>query len=90
MEKGMSSVKDALERLEEVMIRSFGDMVLEVSNFITQSKKTIELVDPKKQLSRGYSIIRNKSGVIRSKKDVKKGDKLELLVVDGIIDSQVI
>jgi exodeoxyribonuclease VII large subunit len=90
MEKGMSSVKDAFERLEEVMIRSFGDMVLEVSNFITQSKKTIELVDPKKQLSRGYSIIRNKSGVIRSKKDVKKGDKLELLVVDGIIDSQVI
>jgi exodeoxyribonuclease VII large subunit len=90
MEKGMSSVKDAFERLEEVMIRSFGDMVLEVSNFITQSKKTIELVDPKKQLSRGYSIIRNKSGVIRSKKDVKKGDMLELLVADGIIDSQVI
>lgn len=90
MEKGMSSVKNTFKDMQDQILRSFSDLIDQTSNFLSQSAKTIELVDPKRQLSQGYSIIKSKNGVIKSKKDVKLGDKLELLVSDGIIDSQVI
>lgn len=90
MERGMSSVKNTFKDMQDQILRSFSDLIDQTSNFLSQSAKTIELVDPKRQLSQGYSIIKSKNGVIKSKKDVKLGDKLELLVSDGIIDSQVI
>jgi len=57
---------------------------------LIQSEKTILLGSPENQLSRGYSIVRYGGKVLRSVKSVKKGDKLDISLTDGIIKSQII
>ncbi len=71
--------------------------VLNFQNTIEISKKQIVFLEkalennnPERQLMLGYSITTDKSGkVIRSVKDVKKGDKMNIQVSDGKIDTIV-
>jgi exodeoxyribonuclease VII large subunit len=53
------------------------------------SEKIIYLRDPKTQLRMGYSIVKNKEGLIRSTKKVKIGESLDVFVIDGKINSKV-
>jgi len=53
-------------------------------------EKTVDHYNPQKQLKRGYSITTDKYGkVIRSVKQVKKDDKINVIVSDGNIKSKV-
>jgi exodeoxyribonuclease VII large subunit len=62
------------------------------SEKISFLEKSLKVNDPRRQLSLGYSIIKSKSSnkIVRSKKDVKKGEKVDILVSDGTIETQVI
>ncbi len=50
----------------------------------------LEVVNPIATIKRGYSVTRSKSKIITSVKELKKGDKLEIELSDGKVDSQVI
>ncbi len=53
-------------------------------------EKTLSNYDPKNQLARGYSITTDKSGkVVRSKKQIKKGDEIITQLTDGTVKSKV-
>lgn len=61
-----------------------------VSVAIESAAGFLEQANPERQLKLGYSIVKNKEGkVVRSKKDVTTGEKLETQVADGIIQSTV-
>lgn len=59
-------------------------------DFLKQVAKIIELSNPEHQLAHGYSIVKLKGKVIRRRKDAHIGDKLDILVSDGTIASEVI
>ncbi len=90
MERGIKMVSDDLKRSTEAIFRGFTLLLENTGEFLKQSGKTLELLNPTRQLAQGYSIIKYKGKVLKSKKNVKKGDELELLVSDGIINSQII
>ncbi len=90
MERGIKMVSDDIKRSSEIIVRGFVELMENTAEFLKQSGKTLELLNPTRQLAQGYSIIKHKGKVLKSKKQVKKGDELELLVSDGIINSQII
>jgi exodeoxyribonuclease VII large subunit len=90
MEKGMKAVIDFIRQTEELIIEKVEDRIQEIKTFIEQTSKTLLLVDPKRQLKRGYSIVRSKKGVVKSVTQVKKGDELDIMLSDGSIDTQII
>lgn len=70
---------------------SFQSIVDGNKKHIVFLQKAVENYDPNKQLARGYSITTNKNGtVVRSVKDVKKDDKINVQVSDGRIKGKVI
>ena len=47
-------------------------------------------LSPLSVIARGYSVAENKTGVVKSVNDVKRGDSIALRVNDGIIDATVV
>ena len=90
MESGIKMVGNSIEVYSKEIFQGFTNLLQNTADFLSQSKKTIELLNPERQLSQGYSIIKKGGKVLRSVKNVKEGDKLDILVSDGIINSQVI
>ena len=94
---GVLRVASSIDRISDVisieakeLINGFSLLLINTENFIKQSTKTIELSSPERQLSYGYSIVRYNGKVLKSVKDTKKGDKLDISVSDGIIHSKTI
>lgn len=90
MERGIKMVSDDIKRSSEIISRGFSQLLENTGEFLKQSGKTLELLNPTRQLAQGYSIIKHKGKVLKSKKQVKKGDELEILVSDGNIATEVI
>ena len=59
------------------------------SKELTNSQTKIELLNPTNVLDKGYSIIKINDKIIKSKNDVKISDNLDIILKDGIINSEV-
>lgn len=84
---GIDRIKDNIKQAEKDLVRDFSLMVGGVEILVSQSEKLILQSSPENQLKRGYSIVRRGGKVLRSIKEVKKGDQLDISVSDGIIKS---
>lgn len=84
---GIDRIKDIIKQAEKDLVRDFSLMVGGVEILVSQSEKLILQSSPENQLKRGYSIVRLGGKVLRSAKEVKKGDQLDISVSDGIIKS---
>ena len=56
---------------------------------ISHFESMIRIYDPNRQLDLGYSIIRFNGQLIKSVKNIKKGDNLDLLLKDGSVSTEV-
>lgn len=90
IESSISRISDLISVYAKDLVSGFIDTVENTKELLKQSTKLIELSNPERQLAQGYSIVRNKGKIIRRVRDVKKGDSLEVLVSDGIINTQII
>ena len=64
---------------------------LQQKNFkVTQAIQALEHLSPLKILARGYAVIEKDDTVIRSVDEVSKGDRLNLILNDGTITTEVI
>ncbi len=72
------------------LLKEFSNFISKISDFLSQSQKTLNSLNPERQISLGYSIVRWKGKVVRKKSEVKKGSELDIMVSDGIIQSEVI
>ena len=52
-------------------------------NLFEKNVTRLELLNPLKILSRGYSVTKKDDKMVKSKKDLKKGDKIEIIFSDG-------
>ena len=86
----VADTKKNIEDLKEQLYESIKDRINELSKDIKARENQLEALNPKKVLKRGYSISANKDGqVIKSIKDVKKGEKITTTLCDGTIISTI-
>ncbi|MFA5888750.1 MAG: exodeoxyribonuclease VII large subunit [Candidatus Paceibacterota bacterium] len=90
IESGIVRTKEVLAQSHKDLARGFGLVVGRANDFINQSEKSILQGDPQRQLSKGYSIVRHNGKVLRSIKNTKKNDMVDISLSDGIIKSRVI
>lgn len=77
---------DFNEDLESLIAFKFKDL----KNKISSLDQQLEALNPTAILKRGYSITCKEDGtVIKTKHDVKKGEKIKTTLFDGIIESEV-
>ncbi|KND47657.1 MAG: exodeoxyribonuclease VII, large subunit [Parcubacteria bacterium C7867-006] len=90
MENGIKRVSDSVATIGVELIRGFSQMLENSLEFLVQSKKILDLSNPERQLAYGYSIVKSGGKIVKSIKDVSKGQELDISVKDGIIHSQII
>ncbi len=56
---------------------------------LSLKKQVLSVLDPSAALRRGYAIIRIRTGILRSVKQTKSGDPLEITLADGNIQVEV-
>jgi exodeoxyribonuclease VII large subunit len=78
-------LKNQRESLGQVIDQFINQRRLELEN----SKKLAGILNPTNILKRGYSVVRKGKAVIRSSKQTVNGDKLEVILYDGIINVEV-
>jgi exodeoxyribonuclease VII large subunit len=92
----LGQIESRIARLSEIVSDSFKNIFRGFENLsarfaekIGQAQKTLELGSPERQLARGYSIVRSAGKVVHSKKEVAKGDDIDIMLSDGTIKSRV-
>lgn len=79
-------MSEQIKEAEYRIIRGFTESLERKKDMVGQYEKFLVQQNPERQLALGWSITRNKKGqVVRSVKDVKVGEELDVAVSDGII-----
>jgi exodeoxyribonuclease VII large subunit len=90
IDSGITRIKETISQKSKELSRGFSLVFSQVAETIKQSEKVIDMSSPIRQLSRGYSIVKSDGRILRSIKHIKKGDRLDIMVSDGRIESQII
>ena len=90
IDSGIKRVSDLILNQSKGLVRGLTLHISNVENILRSSQKSIELSNPKRQLSFGYSIVRSNGKILRRVNDTKKGDKLDITLSDGTIKTQTI
>lgn len=84
-----------LSRMQKVVERSFAlpkyfsVSLQDIHDVVLQYGKAITLHNPERQLKLGYSIARVRGKIVRSIRDARAGDPLDLTLADGMIGAEV-
>lgn len=85
-------IQDEYVRLDN-NIKTLYDKVLEKhkesSYLFANLVSKLDSLSPLKTLNRGYSIIQKEDKIIKSKEELKQGDKINIRLVDGQINAEV-
>lgn len=77
--------------LSKILEKNIGYTIEKRRNVVAKISGKLDAMSPLAVLSRGYSIaMKEDKRVIKSEKDVAKGDKINILLGDGKIDCEVI
>jgi exonuclease VII large subunit len=78
--------------LRNSVIKSFSEFKLllsRVNQQLEHAEKVVNLNNPERQLMLGYSIARCNGRIIRTVKNTKIGDNIDIQITDGKINSEV-
>lgn len=83
-------ISGQIKEAEYRILRGFAESLERKKEMLGQYEKFLVQQNPERQLALGWSIVRNKKGqIVRKVDDVKKGEELEVAVLDGIIHTIV-
>ena len=92
----LANFKFILQNISRRLDAIMTNMILSAKNNFGAAKrqivyfqKLIESHDPERQLKLGYSIAKIGGKILKNAKDAKVGQKLDILLADGIINSQI-
>lgn len=85
MENSIKRVSDRVSNIGIEIVRGFSKMLENSAEFLVQTKKMLDISNPERQLAYGYSIVKVGGKIVKSIKDVKSGEELDVGVKDGII-----
>ncbi len=77
----------AQQRIDQIQLEnSFRTFLHQKQLNLSSKEELLEALDPREILKRGYAIVRNSQGkILRQLNQVKRGDQLQIEVVDGTI-----
>ncbi len=77
-------IDESVIKIDTLFSDQFKNMIEKIHRF----EEKLSDLSPSNTISRGYSIVQNKKNgkIVKSKSDVKPGDKFSIQVSDGIID----
>ncbi len=78
----------AIDNLSSLILANYSQEIMNTRNKINFFENVIGANNPERQLKLGYSIVSLESKIIRSIKQVKKGDTLSIKLSDGKIESE--
>ena len=90
IESSIGRVNDNIESKVKELFRGFSLSITNTSESLTQTAKVIEAGNPLRQLARGYSIVKSGGKIIRSVKNVRKNQELDITLSDGMIKTKTI
>ncbi len=90
IERSIARMFERIDDYTKDIVQSFVRMQERVEGHLKESLTALQYANPERQLSQGYSIIKNKGKVIKNATDVSTGDELEITLACGTIQSKVI
>ncbi|MGI5879246.1 MAG: exodeoxyribonuclease VII large subunit [Syntrophomonadaceae bacterium] len=81
--QSLQSKEDDLQDLSARLLRAADDNFNRRQNQLAITSSGLDKLSPLKVLKRGYAVVRNESGVIRSVHQVLPGDMVQLILADG-------
>ena len=81
--------RNFLQTLEEKVSRGFAQMRESTEKSLLRMEEKLREYDPNRALALGYSLIHSGEKLVRSIKDIEKGDSIGIQVADGRIDAEV-
>ncbi|MBW6441056.1 exodeoxyribonuclease VII large subunit [Patescibacteria group bacterium] len=84
------NLTNQINHLESLIINKYGQLILKIKEQIYYSESIINFNNPERQLKLGYSIISLKGIIVKSIRQIKKGDIVDVNISDGKINSEVI
>jgi exodeoxyribonuclease VII large subunit len=86
----LKNIDETITSSGEMLTSSFHRLFNRAEEKISFAKESIFAFNPKRQLDLGYSIVSAGGRVIKSIKNIKTKDKIDVQVSDGIIEGEVI
>ncbi|MBY0553065.1 exodeoxyribonuclease VII large subunit [bacterium] len=97
LEKKLTSPKEVIQRLRErisrsqlILNKSMQSRLDKLQYKLKNNMGMLDTLSPLNVVERGFSITTKNKKVIKSVKDVKKSDVIEVKVTDGIIEAEII
>lgn len=85
IENTITRYSDTVSSYTKDILVGFQSVLDSLDELLNNSEKVIELSNPERLLKHGYSIVRSGGKIVKSKKDVSRGDDLDITLTDGII-----
>ncbi len=85
-------IKKRTEEIEDFKTKINKDKKAWIGNIkkdLEEERKKLFLSDPRLKLKQGYSITKKNGKIVKSVKNIKKGDKIETGFSDGFVNSEV-
>ncbi len=86
---GLSNKKISLEAMKHDLVLTTHSFMSKKQDIQNLHKKTIDLLDPKNVLKRGYSLTLKDGEIIKSAKKLKKDDLIKTRFYDGSVESKI-
>ena len=80
---------EKIKQLEKNLNNSMSNIIKFKTKELINSQTKIELLNPTNILDKGYSIVKINNKIIKSKNDVKINDNLDIILKDGMLNSEV-
>ena len=81
--------ENEIEYIKERMLSAYKNNILKSSNLLEKTKLKLDLINPNNILNKGYSIVKKDNKIIKSIKDIKIKDNINIVLSDGSILSEV-
>ena len=78
-----------MKQLEKNLRNLICNIIKFKTNKLINLQTKIELLNPNNILNKGYSIVKINNKIIKSTEEVKINDSLDIILKDGIINSEV-
>lgn len=88
--RSFENQKEEIKRRRDIILKRFKESLSYANQQLLLVEKIIKANDPQKNLSLGYCIMRKEKDIIKSIKQVKVGEMINLQLTDGKLNSKII
>lgn len=89
VERSLHHVRTHLKMQKELLYKASNQVVITARERLVMQRRMLQAYDPQQALERGYAMVRKGDAVIRSAKDVAKGDELRIGLKDADVTATV-